>query len=164
MTDLAVETLCSNLSLIEQAAPGTVAKAPRAHLLKTIAFLMEHEGKTVRELVAVLELLKPPPKTPRTTTSARPKKPKLPVQMHVVENYTAKLKAAEQALDDFETALATMRADKQVRVDELKAIVSAYSGDTSSIKSKIAGFGVIQRAFDSRWNLRQHKESVASHN
>ena len=165
--NMTIETLLESLTQIEQAAPGTAAKSPRAQLLKTISFLNEHRGRTIDQLVADLQAQKPPPKVPKVgkgSESPKAKKPKLPVQMDVVEQHIANLKISEASLNDFADALAALQADKKVRIDELKEIARGYSGDASVIKTKAIALGVIQRAFDSAWNLRQHKEGLGARN
>lgn len=164
MDDLTVDMLRSYLEKIEEASPGTAAKAPRSQLKKTIAFLSEHSGKTLSELVVALEALKPPVKVPKArqrSATAKPKAPRPPVQMQLVEHRVSRLRAAESSLDEFAAVLAALKADRQVRPEEIKEIVAAYSGDTSSIKTKALGLAVLQRTFDGRWNLRQHKEGLA---
>ena len=59
---VSIETIRAGLAQIEQAVGGAASKPPRAQLLKTIAFLDEHAGKTVEEVLAALEAAKPPPK------------------------------------------------------------------------------------------------------
>ncbi|MEO0606981.1 MAG: hypothetical protein AAFY82_02040 [Pseudomonadota bacterium] len=53
----------------------------------------------------------------------------------------------------FENALADLERDKQVRLTELKAIVAAYTRDSSSFSKKAVGYGMIRQAFDQRWKL-----------
>ena len=158
---VSIETIRAGLAQIEQAVGGAASKPPRAQLLKTIAFLDEHAGKTVEEVLAALEAAKPPPKA-KAPAKARIAKPKLPVQMNIVESYVSHLRLAENALDAFNALMVQLTTDKAVRLDELKVIASDYSGDSTSLKTKVTALGVIQRAFDARWNLRQHTERLAT--
>lgn len=161
MLSQSVVDLRATLSAIEQAVGGAASKAPRSQLLKTIAFLDAHADKTVEQVVAEYQAAKPPPKV-RAPAKIRTAKPKLPVQTHIVEEYVSHLKLAESALEAFNALMAKLKSDKSVRLDELKLIASDYSGDRTSLKSKVTALGVIQRAFDARWILKQHAESVAT--
>lgn len=157
MLSQSIADLRATLSAIEQAVGGAASKAPRSQILKTIAFLDEHSDQSVEELVAKFEAAKPPPKV-KAPAKARATKPKLPVQMQIVEEYVSHLTLAERALDAFNALMDKLKADKSVRLDELKLIASTYSGDRTSLKSKVTALGVIQRAFDTRWTLRQHTQ------
>jgi hypothetical protein len=153
-----VEDLRRALHKIEQAIGGAASKAPRAQILKTIAFLDEHVERSLEDLVAMLEAARPvpKPKIPKSTsTKPRTPKPKEPARLSVVRDYVQKLRSTEASLDDFAALMAAIKADKAVRMDEMKLIVADYSGDTSAFKSKPTGLGMIQRAFDARWALRQ---------
>ncbi|RYG64725.1 hypothetical protein EON80_18700 [bacterium] len=161
MLSQSVVDLRATLSAIEQAIGGAASKAPRSQILKTIVFLDEHLDKSVEELVAKFEADKPPPKT-KAPAKTRTAKPKLPTQMQIVDEYVSHLKLAESALDAFNALMVKLKADKSVRLDELKVIASSYSGDRTSLKSKVTALGVIQRAFDTRWTLRQHAQQTST--
>jgi hypothetical protein len=161
MLSQSVADLRATLIALEQAIGGAATKAPRSQILKTIAFLDAHSEKSIEKLVAEYEAAKPPPKV-KAPAKARTTKAKLPVQMQVVEEYVSHLRLAESALEAFDALMAKIKADKSVRLEELKLIDSDYSGDRTSLKSKVTALGVIQRAFDAKWILKKHADSVAT--
>lgn len=151
MRDITTGELAKLLSALASELPGPASKNPRLSLANTIALL---EGYQNRELAALLRELS----AAKTAMSAlkkpsKPKKPPEPLRGPVVTRHIDSLRIAEASVSSFHAAVAALKADKKVRIQELRAIVAGYSGDTSSFPSKPVGFGILEATFDRRFAL-----------
>ena len=142
-TNKIVEML-ENLKRVEAELSGPANRNPRSGFKSTISFLEKNQNCSLDELVSLLASKKK--KKPVTRSKA-------PLRQKKVELHVTALKEAGTQLSRFEQAIAELKGDKQVRLQELKVIVREYAQDISSFTKKDVGFGIIAQAFDQRWKL-----------
>lgn len=138
-----VQDVIRDLKRIESELPGAASRNPRLGFRKTIQFLEQQQDLTVDGLARLLAESKP---------KSKPKKPLILRNKKVIQHVQA-LDSARTSSGKFERAIAELESDTQVRLAELKAIVAAYTNDSSSFSKKAVGYGIIRQAFDQRWKL-----------
>jgi len=147
--NLSQKDLISGLNRMAIAARRPVSKTLHAGRDKSLAFLKR--GATL-ELDHFVNELGSGPKTMSQIT-----KPDQALRKEVVERHTKALTAAGYDTVAFEGALSGIKADRQVRLAELKHIAEAYIGAAQRFKSKTVGLKIIEQTFDQRWKLETRR-------
>ena len=143
MHDLKVAELIAALNRLEAVAPGAANRNPRSALAGASRFLKEYSSLSLQQAEAKLKLAK---------SSARPKKAASPLRSDAIRRHRERLLAATTDLARFDEAMNYLISDKDVRVEELKAIAKDY-GVTFTGRAKRDGYAAIRQKFDERWKL-----------
>lgn len=162
MEALTIKAIRDALSQIEALAPGTANQKPRAALKSIIAFLEPHEEKTLPSVLSELEAARPTKvkSLPRRAKgTAKPAATRVPAVANeqIVAEVVASLVAADESVAAFSDTLAAIKANKSLRKVELINIVKDYAGHTSSVASKEAAYGILERTFNQRFMLSQRR-------